>query len=432
MIADTYNMDNLYHLFLQFPDISTDTRNIKPNSIFFCLKGDIFDGNRFALDALEKGAKYVVTEDISLKRNDHCIIVKDVLLTLHQLAHYHRKKLNIPLIGITGTNGKTTTKELVYRVLSTNFKTAYTKGNLNNHIGVPLTLLDIKSDDEIAIVEMGANHLGEIAMLCKIALPNIGIITNIGNAHLEGFGSIENIIKTKKALFDSVINANGTLFINADEEVLMPYTNYSSKICYSGKGKGTISGEVINMNPYLTIELFSQKIETRMTGYYNLYNILSAATAGCFFNIEKEKIAEAISTYSPDNQRSQLIYRDTTTIIADYYNANPDSMRAALQNLSRIEHSDKIAILGDMFELGNASLDEHRKIVTLTQQLNIDCYFVGEIFERVASSPHRVFSNVDLLNTFLRDKNLQQKLILIKGSRGMHLEKLHLLQDDKS
>lgn len=423
-------MDQIYELFLQYPLISTDTRNIKPNSIFFCLKGEHFDGNSFVLQALEKGAKYVVTDDPVWHEIENCMVVENALETLQQLALYHRKKMNIPVIGITGTNGKTTTKELLHRVLSKKYKTACTKGNLNNHIGVPLTLLDIKPEDEIAIVEMGANHPGEIADLCELSLPNYGIITNVGNAHLEGFGSFENVVKAKTALYDAVIRAEGTLFVNADDEILRQYvSSYPHKVCYSGKEKSEINGKVMAMNPFLTIELFCEELETMMTGYYNLYNILCAAAVGLFFDVEKNDIREAIVSYSPDNQRSQLIYCGTTTIIADYYNANPDSMQAALINLSRIEHPAKMAILGDMFELGNVSRFEHQKIVELTKQLNIESYFVGKAFCEVFPEKEVSFPDTDALNHFLMNKNLDNKLILLKGSRGMHFERLKLFEE---
>jgi len=341
------NIEELYKKFVQFPFICTDTRKITPNSLFFCLKGENFDGNLFVTEALEKGAEYVITEgrrERGERRKE--IVVDDVLKTLQQLAHHHRRQLQIPIIGITGTNGKTTTKELFAAVLSKKYKTAYTQGNLNNHIGVPLTLLSIKKEDEIAIIEMGANHSGEIEELCKIAQPDYGLITNIGKAHLEGFGSVENVIETKTALY----RAAQVLFVNAEDGVLrekgekekgeispsnfegvsegLGSLSQKSKIILYGKTTN-INGHIIEMNPYLVIELFGRKIQTHLTGNYNLPNILGAAAIGRYFGVPDQDICDAIAEYQPQNHRSQIIKSETNTIIADYYNANPTSMQAA-------------------------------------------------------------------------------------------------------
>ena len=421
-------MEQLYQLFLQYPQISTDTRAVITNSIFVCLKGDNFDGNHFALKALSLGCRYVITENQELAGHSGCIVVEDALETLQKLALYHRQHLRIPVIGVTGTNGKTTSKELIYAVLSSKYKTACTKGNLNNHIGVPLTLLSITSEDEIAIVEMGANHTGEIAQLCELALPNYGVVTNIGHAHLEGFGSFENIKITKLALYDAVNKINGTIFINADDLVLMSYPNQEHARYYAQNACKGISGKVEMMNPQLRITLFGESLHTQMTGHYNLYNILAAAAVGICFDVEKSLIRQAIADYKPTNQRSQIIEKGTTVFIADYYNANPDSMHQALLNLAQIDFPHKKAILGDMFELGNESLPAHKDVVKLAEELNIETCFVGQEFAKIASQEEHFFETLEALNKVLDIADYENCLTLVKGSRGIHLERLAILQ----
>ncbi|MCL2301903.1 MAG: UDP-N-acetylmuramoyl-tripeptide--D-alanyl-D-alanine ligase [Lentimicrobiaceae bacterium] len=452
---------------MQFPFICTDTRKIVPNSLFFCLKGENFDGNLFVNEALEKGASYVITEERRKEKGeyplqflkgcpqggvvnikDRIIVVDDVLKTLQQLANYHRNQLKIPIIGITGSNGKTTTKELIASVLSKKYKTAYTQGNLNNHIGVPLTLLSIKNDDEIAVIEMGANHPGEIAELCQIAQPDYGLITNIGKAHLEGFGSIENIIETKTALY----RAAQVLFVNAEDPILryavcgmrcevqdmrceingkdevtidLPHTTHRIPHTTIYYGKNTpISGEIVEMNPYLLINLFGKKIQTHLTGNYNLPNILGAAAIGHFFNVSNQDICDAIAEYAPQNHRSQIIKNGANTIIADYYNANPTSMKAALDNFFQIEAPHKLAILGDMLELGEDSLSEHQAIIDFCESKNIDAIFIGSIFYTLKNERFKFFMNVEDCNNYLKNNKMKDKLILLKGSRGIHLENI--------
>ena len=441
MSLERIHIEELYKLFVQFPFICTDTRKIVPNCLFFCLKGEHFDGNLFVEEALEKGAKYVITEErrkdteeyplqflkgcpkggvVNIENENHIIIVDNVLQTLQQLANYHRKQLKIPIIGITGTNGKTTTKELVAAVLSKKHKTAFTKGNLNNHIGVPLTLLSIKKDDEIAVIEMGANHTGEIAELCEIAQPDIGLITNIGKAHLEGFGSIENIFETKTALY----RAAKTLFVNRDDELLYSYALTllrSHGLNYYGNNTD-IHSAILEMNPCLVINLFNQKIQTQLTGNYNLPNILSAAAIGKHFGISNQDICEAIAEYSPQNQRSQIVKSKDNTIIADYYNANPTSVKAALENFLQIKASHKLAILGDMLELGENSLSEHQAIIDFCETHTIDTCFVGAIYYSLKNERYPFFLNAQDCNNYLKENKLQNCLILLKGSRGIHLE----------
>jgi UDP-N-acetylmuramoyl-tripeptide--D-alanyl-D-alanine ligase len=453
------NIKELYEIFVQFPFICTDTRNIIPNSLFFCLKGAHFDGNLFVNEALEKGAGYVITEESDNqkaegRRHENIIFVDNVLKTLQQLANYHRNQLKIPVIGITGTNGKTTTKELIAAVLSKKYKVAYTQGNLNNHIGVPLTLLSIKKEEEIAVIEMGANHTGEIDELCQIAQPDYGLITNIGKAHLEGFGSIENIIETKTALY----RAAQVLFVNAEDEVLMQKAesrklkaeknltvlqSYSltvskTNIIFYGKNT-TIDGTILEMNPCLVLDLLGKKIQTHLTGNYNLPNILGAAAIGNFFGVSHGDICEAIANYEPQNHRSQVIKSGANTIIADYYNANPSSMKAALDNFLQMEAPRKWALLGDMLELGENSVTEHQAIIDFCKEKNIDTIFIGPTFYSLKNEHAHFFMNVEDCNAFLKEKISPSKFegvdgeagrgsfILIKGSRGIHLENLFLL-----
>ncbi|MCL2167598.1 MAG: UDP-N-acetylmuramoyl-tripeptide--D-alanyl-D-alanine ligase [Lentimicrobiaceae bacterium] len=427
MFPISISIEELYSKFVQFPIICTDTRKIVPNSLFFCLKGEKFDGNLFVNEALKKGAKYVITEKNIQKTlfsksnlSSEILVVDDVLQTLQQLALYHRKQLKIPIIGITGTNGKTTTKELMASVLSKKYKTAFTQGNLNNHIGVPLTILSIKNDDEIAIVEMGANHPGEIAELCQIAQPQYGLITNIGKAHLEGFGTIENIIETKTALY----RAAQTLFVNNGEWKM---ENGEWKIVYYGKNT-EISAEIVEMNPFLVIDLFSKKVQTQLTGNYNLSNILGAAAVGRYFNVSNDDICNAIAEYTPQNNRSQIIKKESNTIIADYYNANPTSMKAALENLLQIEAQNRLAILGDMLELGENSVSEHQAVIDFCKENNVETFFIGTHFYHLKNDSFKFFMNVEDCNNYLNNKKIENTFMLIKGSRGIALEHINLCE----
>ena len=416
-------IEKIHEAYLSHPKICTDTRNIQADSLFFCLKGENFDGNTFALQALEAGAAYVVTNRQDLKGNDRCFVVDDTLATLQQLAHHHRRQFSIPFIGITGTNGKTTTKELTAQVLQTKYRVTFTQGNLNNHIGVPLTLLTVNADTEIAIIEMGANHPGEIADLCRIAEPTHGLITNIGVAHIEGFGSPENIVKTKRALYESVMEHKGTVFVNAADTILTECAgNYQPQVRYGNASDSICRGHITDMNPCLTIEAEGVSIATHLTGEYNLNNLLGAMAVGKFFGVSTEQAAQAIEAYMPSNHRSQIIQAGSSTVIADYYNANPTSMTAALLNLAHLPHPDKCAILGDMLELGSVSEQEHRNIIQLCQQHHIHPIFVGQIFHQLA--PEQAFENVEQANQYLASHPIHHAMILIKGSRGIHLEKI--------
>lgn len=411
-------LEAIYDIYLKHPKICTDTRNIIPDSIFVCLKGERFDGNQFALQALDHGAAYVITENKELTHNERCIVVDDSLATLQALANHHRHQLTIPVIGVTGTNGKTTTKELIACVLLQKFKTSFTQGNLNNHIGVPLTLLSIPKDAEMAIVEMGANHPGEIEFLCNISEPDFGIITNVGKAHIEGFGSEEEIVHTKKALYRSVIKKGGTLFVNAEDSKLQKDLNYDKVIYYAQGGEENIN----SMSPYLHIHVANHDIATHLTGSYNIFNFLAAAAIGHYFGVSDDQIATALSEYMPSNHRSQINQIGTNTIISDYYNANPTSMEAAIRNLSKLEHPRKVAILGDMLELGAISETEHKHIIDLCNRFEIEAWFVGKEFAK--HHPARSFADVETLNEELLQHPIQNAMILVKGSNGIHLNKL--------
>lgn len=421
-------METLYRLFLEYPRISTDTRAILPDSIFFALKGEHFDGNKFVPRALESGAKYAVTDDPSFIADHRCMVVDDVLSALQQLSLHHRKQFRIPVIGITGTNGKTTTKELVSAILSKKYKAICTKGNLNNHIGVPLTLLSISPDDEIAIIEMGASHPGEIAELCSLSCPDHALITNIGIAHMEGFHSPEAVLETKKALYDTVKKIGGTIFLNGDDPVLKTAVgHYSKRFEYSQKTASPVHGKIMAMTPFLILNILGKEINTMLTGDYNLYNILSAVAVGVHFGVSLDDIAEALSTYSPDNCRSQIIRKGKATFIADYYNANPTSMKAALQSLSHLPGEGKMALLGDMLELGETSPEEHRKIMDYCKQYHIRAFFVGEEFYKAANDKSHVFLSIKELDDRLKEEILDDRIILVKGSRGIHMENLNIL-----
>lgn len=423
-------IEALYNLFLENPIVCTDTRRIEPNSIFFALKGENFNGNKFSSDALQKGSSYVVIDEEAYKKDDRFILVNDVLETLQQLANYHRKQLNIPILGITGTNGKTTTKELANAILSKKFKVYATQGNLNNHIGVPLTLLAMTKDVEIGVVEMGANHLGEISELCKIVEPNYGIITNVGKAHLEGFGSFEGVIKTKGELYDYLQENKGVIFINSDNEILTGLLKEQKTVAYGKSDHVEYRGEFLAADPFLRLAWSLKEkdetniIETNLIGAYNLENILAAISVGSYFEVPATDINKAISGYNPTNNRSQLLKTENNTLLLDAYNANPTSMRAAIENFAIIEAENKVLILGDMFELGETSEIEHENIISLLKQKGfIDVYLVGKDFHKVARSfLYKVFPHVDELREELEKHKLENRFILIKGSRGVQLE----------
>ena len=423
-------IESIYEIFKEFSLISTDTRNISKNSIFFALKGSNFNGNEFAESAIKSGAKYAIIDEIEYKKDDRYILVEDVLKTLQELSRHHRRILNIPIIAITGSNGKTTTKELVFSVLKKKYNVYATQGNLNNHIGVPLTLLSIKNDIKIGIVEMGANHQKEIELLCQIAEPNFGLITNIGKAHLEGFGGVAGIIKGKGELFSYLKINNGVAFINSDSAVLGEMSialpkiiTYGLENTHTNKGK-LISAENKVEFAYITENQSEVIIQSNLIGDYNLANLLAACSIGNYFGVLLKDIKSAIETYNPTNNRSQIVKLENKTLILDAYNANPSSIEAAVQNFSLMTLPNKILILGDMFELGSDSKTEHQKIINLIESKNFtDVYLVGKLFFETECNYKKFLTTEDLIMG-LEKSNLEESSILIKGSRGMKLEKV--------
>ena len=425
------NIEELYHLFREHPVVSTDSRNIPEGAIFLALKGDTFDGNAFASKALESGASYAVIDNKKHKVNDKAILVENVLTSLQELANYHRNQFKIPVLAITGTNGKTTTKELIQTVLSQKYNVLFTKGNLNNHIGVPLTLLNLNNNHEIAVIEMGANHQHEIGQLCKIAEPTHGLITNIGKAHLEGFGGFEGVIKTKKELYEFIIQYNGTLFYNSDNELLTGLIKYESvrKISYGPKSGENFKGRILDSNPFLKVEIasndFTIQVFSKLIGAYNFENLMAAACVGNFFGVPAGMIKNALEEYQPSNSRSQLTVTEKNRLIVDCYNANPSSTEVALQNFSTMSDGEKLVILGDMLELGTESDSEHERILRLTQDLGLNTLFIGNQYQHISKGYSvRCFGDVDELYNWLQQNEVKAKTILIKGSRGIKLEKI--------
>ncbi len=427
------SIEELHNIFISSKGVTTDSRNCKEGTIFFALKGENFNGNLFAKSALEAGCIYsIIDEEVDFTDN-RLILVESVLETLQNLANYHRRSLNTKLIGITGTNGKTTTKELIYAVCSSTFSTIATIGNLNNHIGVPLTLLRLTKETEIGIIEMGANHIGEIELLSKIASPNIGLITNVGKAHLEGFGSFEGVKKAKGELYDYLNNTQGEIILNSDNRFLIEMIGNRCYIPYSTSTPGTtVWCTSYKVTPFLEFEFKiaqaedTYSLKTNLVGSYNLENILAAISIGLRLGISIEKICAAIENYSPSNNRSQLKKTEKNTLLVDCYNANPSSMMVAIANFREIEHPDKILILGEMLELGNTSTEEHIKLIDSIRTLaNTYLYLVGKEFEKITDIPSNAlfFQDSNALLIHLKETKLENKLILIKGSRGNRLEK---------
>ena len=429
-------ISELYEIYIKHPQVTTDSRNCIPNSIFFALKGENFNGNQFATMALEAGCAYAVVDEWNREEQDSRIIVVDnVLQTLQKLANYHRRKLKITIVGITGSNGKTTTKELIASILSRRFNVAFTQGNYNNHIGVPLTLLSINKEHEIGVVEMGANHPGEIKELCKIAEPNIGLITNIGMAHIEGFGSVENVIKTKCELYDFIRENEGKVFVNKDNSILFEHSDEMDRILYGRDNpelfvSGTLSAET----PFLFFDWnffeHPHKVKTHLVGEFNLDNALAAAAIGKYFGINGQIISDALETYQPQNNRSQFERTANNDLIIDSYNANPTSMKVSLEFFVKIPSNlPKAMILGDMKELGDISIVEHKKLIDFVKTQNIEkIYLVGSIFKQLAPSPSdgspiEVFENIDQLNKVLQEQPLKGYYILLKGSHSIRLDK---------
>jgi UDP-N-acetylmuramoyl-tripeptide--D-alanyl-D-alanine ligase len=443
-------IEQLYQIYLQHPLISTDTRKISAGSLFFALRGDKFDANTFAGQAIEAGAAYAVIDNPEYVNGDKFLLVEDVLTALQDLARHHRRQLAIPVIGLTGTNGKTTTKELINAVLSQRFVTLATQGNLNNHIGVPLTILAINGSHQMAVIEMGANHQKEIALLCTIAQPTHGLITNVGKAHLEGFGGEEGVKKGKGELYDYLADpdnreAGGTkriAFINSDDKILLEMREERgvSNVVFYGKNTNAdnlVSGKLLDNSPTLTLKWHDRKsssynVKSQLTGSYNLDNILAAVCIGCFFGLNSDEINQGIESYQPKNNRSQLMKTATNTLICDFYNANPSSMFVAIENMDKVQAARKVMILGDMFEMGTAAAVEHTTVIQKAMDAQVDeRIFIGKEF----ASQQTEVNNTDLINTTfyltaedamvgLKLNPITDATILIKGSRGMALERL--------
>ncbi len=422
-------MENLYTIYKQYPSVQTDTRKLKPGDLFFALKGGNFNGNQFAQQAINTGAAYAIIDEAAFEIPGKTILVDDVLTTLQQLAKYHREQFKIPFIAVTGSNGKTTTKELIHAVLSSTYKTYTTEGNLNNHIGIPLTILKIQADAEIAVIEMGANHIGEIASYCTYVLPTHGIITNCGKAHLEGFGSIEGVKKGKGELFDFLRQlSHGFAFVMWDYDYLQEMSKGISGIIKYGTKDAHIIGKVGKNEPWLEIEIIQgmddQLIHTKLVGDYNLPNILAAVTVGKTFKVPEVKIKSSIEHYEPTNSRSQLVEKGTNKIILDAYNANPSSMRVAVENFAKQTHRNKVLLLGGMAELGDESLKEHKAIVELIKQNDWEkVVLVGGDFLKF-DHPFIKFETALQAKEWWQQQHFENTHALIKGSRSMQMEKV--------
>ena len=422
------SIEELYNIYVQHPFIETDTRKIKIGDIFFALKGPNFNGNNYTEQAFKEGASYCICDEESNFISERIVYVEDVLQTLQQLAKHHRQKFNIPFIAITGSNGKTTTKELVHEVLSTTYKCYTTKGNLNNHIGIPLTILSIKNDAEIAVIEMGANHLKEIEGYCLYTMPTHALITNCGKAHLEGFGSEEGVIKGKGELYDYILKSNGTIFLNNDYDYLQVMSAaIKNKITY-GSIDATYVGRAKKGEHLLEVEIIKgadiNVIKTQLAGNYNLPNVMSAVCIGKYFNVADDKIKNALEKYTPTNSRSQIIKKETNTILLDAYNANPSSMKVAIENFATIEKENKIIILGGMMELGIESIKEHTNIIDLISRYKWKQVVVtGKDFTNLPSSILQ-FNDATEIADWFKEQQFKHATILIKGSRSMAMEKV--------
>jgi len=438
--------EQLYQLYKKHPVISTDTRKITPGSLFFALKGEKFDANTFAEQAIASGAAYAVIDNPEYQKGDQYLLVEDVLTALQDLARYHRRQLTIPVIGLTGTNGKTTTKELINAVLSQHFNTYATQGNLNNHIGVPLTILSINASHDAAVIEMGANHQKEIELLCTISQPSHGLITNVGKAHLEGFGGVEGVKKGKGELYDFLKASEGVTLVNSDSADLMAMQHARSlkNVTFYGSIDldNLVSGQLIENSPYLTLQWTNNstgknyEVKSQLTGAYNLDNILAAICIGVCFKLSAEEINAGISGYQPKNNRSQISQTATNTLICDYYNANPSSMAVAIDNLGKIEAKHKVLVLGDMFEMGPESAAEHEAIIRKAMDTPVDnrVFIGGEFYKAKKTIDHGPWAMDNSTNVFyksaedaisgLKANPIRNATVLIKGSRGMALERL--------
>lgn len=427
------NISELHQLFLKSNGVVIDSRKVQKNDFFIALKGENFDANSFAKQALDNGALCVVIDNSKFYLDKRTILVQNSLTTLQELSSFHRKKLGLPIIALTGSNGKTTTKELIKVVLSEKFNVKATEGNLNNHIGVPLTLLSFNETTEIGIVEMGANHQREIDFLCQITQPDLAYITNFGKAHLEGFGGFEGVIKGKSELYEYIEKTNQEdkskiVFVNLDDDIQVEKTKTIPHFSFSFKHKSAnVFLNILDVNPFVKVSFRNTEVQSKLIGNYNAFNIAAAIAIGRYYQIEDTKIKNAIESYVPTNNRSQIIQKNSNKIILDAYNANPSSMKAAIENFVDLDEADKIMILGDMFELGDESLQEHKNIVIwIENSLKIKTFFVGEDFysNQLPSENSRFFKSFDQLKNYFSDKKTTNKTILIKGSRGMALERI--------
>ena len=409
----------IYKLFLKNHTVFTDSRKIKGKGIFFALKGENFNGNKFVDNALKAGATHCIVDEKKLANKKNIIYVNDSLKTLQDLAIYHRNQLSIPIIGITGSNGKTTSKELISQVLKSEINCYSTKGNLNNHIGVPLSILEINSKHKVAVIEMGANHLNEINFLCNISKPTHGIITNIGSAHLQGFKNIDGVIKTKNELYEYIKRSEGLLFVNNEDKLLKKLSNNIERITYGLNG--IYKGKPLVNDNYIEIKYKNQNIFSRLIGDFQFHNIMLAICIGEHFMINLNNIKKAIKNYLPKNNRSEIIKTKKNTIILDAYNANPSSMKAMIISFSNKKYKNKLCILGDMLELGNYSHEEHLNIIKIVNNLNLKVIFIGKEFSSVNSD---AFENRVFFEDYLKNNPIKNHTILLKGSRSMSLEKL--------
>lgn len=418
-------IEKIYQLYSEKYVVTTDSRKVEPGCVFVALKGEHFDGNDFAYQvANDNIAACVIADRKDLPHHERLFIVDDSLTTLQELAKLHREKCNTPIIGITGTNGKTTTKELVASVLSQKYNIIYTQGNFNNHLGVPLTLLQIKPDTEIAVVEMGANHPKEIELLCSLAQPNFGIITNIGKAHIEGFGSFEGVVKTKNELYDYLRNTNGKVFLNNDNHLLKELAQNLTNVKYGKNDNADYHASILSSNPYLSISWNNNTINTKLVGEYNFENVMAAITVGCYFNVDQKLIIKALESYHPTNNRSQFIKTEKNEVVMDAYNANPVSMSNSVKNFRNISDDNHLLILGDMKELGNESLNEHQEIINLIKELKFNnVILVGSEFNKI-NHDFVSFLNVDELIRHINQNEISGMKILVKGSNSIHLEKI--------
>ena len=417
---------DLHQLFLKSKGVTTDTRSLTPSTLFFALKGENFNANNFALQALDSGASYCIIDEVQTPMNERFILVDNVLQTLQELANFHRKYLDIPVVALTGSNGKTTTKELINAVLIQQYNTHATQGNYNNHIGVPLTLLQMDKTTEIGIVEMGANHAGEIAQLCEIASPNYGYITNFGKAHLEGFGSEEGVVKAKSELYDYLKRNKGAIFVNIDDKKQVKQIgDYQNIKTFSSENTSDFTIKLENDRSFVNVKVDDVCIQTQLLGQYNFTNIAAAISIGLYFKLKLDVIKKGIESYVPKNNRSQVIKQNSNTIIMDAYNANPTSVEAALHNFKAMNSEEKVVILGDMFELGPQSFHEHQAIISMVKDFDFTkAYFVGShFFNHQKEFPFAFFfKNVAAVKKHIKNTSIKNTLILVKGSRRMALE----------